>query len=430
MQKNFWIILLAAIMLFAACPIHIFAETATPGPEPAVSSGDPVPSEDAPAAEEPEPDSPACIELSAGIASISKYGNIVLTVSPDSMRELGFEPADIVRVRIGTVELKMPIGTGYSDVDSGDLICCFKFSTTSGKEDVILALNAGDLATSAGIAEQRLIDRDPGYEWVFREGFDASVPVLISMYEKQGYAAAYAVHKLGSARSNVRTDYPSLSDAEYANFRAVSTTGMGKDTLFRSSSPVNPALNRSAEADKAAADSLIRTVMNMADSEEIMKAYPDFASSYCAGCDVIALNMPIDTHSEVYHAKIAEGFRFFAQHDGPYLIHCKEGKDRTGFAAAILECLMGASADEVVADYMKTYYNFYGIAPDSEQYNTVAAGNVESFLADTFGIGSIRDEETDLSACAKAYLLRIGLKEDEIAKLKENLGKDYGGIRH
>ena len=34
-----------------------------------------------------------------------------------------------------------------------------------------------------------------------------------------------------------------------------------------------------------------------------------------------------------------------ASHEGPYLIHCTEGKDRTGFVSALLECLIGAGAE-------------------------------------------------------------------------------------
>ena len=34
-----------------------------------------------------------------------------------------------------------------------------------------------------------------------------------------------------------------LDDEAYANFRAVNTTGMGTDTLFRSSSLIDPVLN-------------------------------------------------------------------------------------------------------------------------------------------------------------------------------------------
>ena len=62
--------------------------------------------------------------LEATILEISKYGNIVLSISPDSMRELGYEPADLILVRIGSAEMEMPIGTSYTDADSGEPICC------------------------------------------------------------------------------------------------------------------------------------------------------------------------------------------------------------------------------------------------------------------------------------------------------------------
>ena len=118
-----------------------------------------------------ETDAPPVVE--AGITAISKYGNIKLTIAPESMTGLGYEPADIVLVRIGDAEMTMPIGTSYSDVDSGDPVCCFKTDSETGKEEVVLALNVGDLATTMGVAERRDIEADPGYEWVY----DASATV-------------------------------------------------------------------------------------------------------------------------------------------------------------------------------------------------------------------------------------------------------------
>lgn len=365
--------------------------------------------------------------IEAKIAEIKKYGNIVLSVGAETMQALGYEVADMILVRIGDKELAMPIGTAYSDVDIANPICCYKTSSSTGQLLVILAINSGDLATTMGIAEYRDIEDAPGYEWVFAEGLEDAT-VSISMMDKQGYAAEYALHQLVSGRSNNREDYPDLSDAAYANFRAVETTGMGVDTLYRSSSPVNPALNRDEEADAALLTALIRTVMNMADSEKEMRSFADFSLKNYASCDIIALSMGIDYTSDDYREKLAEGLRFFASHEGPYLIHCKEGKDRTGFAAALLECLMGASADEVARDYMLTFYNFYGLDPDSDQAQQIAASNIETILATAFGIPSIRDEGVDLRACAEAYLRDIGLTEDEIAALKQNLSADYGGI--
>ena len=103
------------------------------------------------------------------------------------------------------------------------------------------------------------------------------------------------------------------------------------------------------------------TVINLADSENEMEQYEGFDTTYYAGCDIIALDMGMDYHEEDYRQKLADGLRFIASHEGPYLIHCNEGKDRTGFVIALLEALMGADADEIAADYMLTFYNYYGL---------------------------------------------------------------------
>ncbi|MDO4989219.1 MAG: tyrosine-protein phosphatase [Eubacteriales bacterium] len=347
--------------------------------------------------------------IEAKIAEINKYGNLILTVGPESLTALGYEPGDMILVEIGGAGLRMPIGTSYSDVDSGEPICCYKTSTTTGTQVVVLALNGGNLAQELGVS-------------------DPDAAVTISMAAKQGYADEYELHRLTASRSNDRADYPKLSDAEYANFRAAETRGMGAGTLFRSSSPIDPALNRSAEADAALFEAQVRTVVNMADSEETMRQYADYGLTHYAACDVLALDMGTDFADADFRQKLTEGLRFIASHDGPYLIHCKEGKDRTGFAAAVLECLMGADADEVVRDYMLSYTNFYGIEPGTKAYEKIAAGNIETVLARAFGVSSIRDGNADLRALAEAYLEGCGMSRDEISLLKEKLGRDCGGL--
>lgn len=403
MKKRLFILFIAAITLLSAC-------AGRPVPEPSGLPG--------------EGDYP---QVEAGISEINKYGNIILTIGPESMEKLGYEPADIISVRIGEAEITMPIGTGYSDVDPGDPVCCFK-TDPKGASEAVLAINSGDLATSMGIARRRVTGNDPGYEWVYAEGLDENATVYITMAEKQGYASMYALHNTGRTRSNERGDYADLSDAEYANFRFVETTGMGRGTLFRSSSPVNAYLNRNEEADAALLDSLVKTVMNMSDSEDVMKSYPGYGLTNYSKLDIIALDMSLDFFTDEFREKLAEGFRYLSSRDGPYLIHCIEGKDRTGFACAVLECLMGASADEVVEDYMRSYYNYYYIAPGTERYDSIASGYIGEPLARAFGIGSIRQPEVDLQARAEAYLKDIGLKDTEISALKDNLSKDYGGL--
>ena len=52
-------------------------------------------------------DSAAIPDIEAGIALINKAGNIVLTISPASMEALGYEPADIILVKIDKAEMAL-----------------------------------------------------------------------------------------------------------------------------------------------------------------------------------------------------------------------------------------------------------------------------------------------------------------------------------
>lgn len=47
-------------------------------------------------------------------------------------------------------------------------------------------------------------------------------------------------------------------------------------------------------------------------------------------------------------------FRALAERDGPSLLHCVAGKDRTGLGAALLHTLLGVHPDDAMADYLLT----------------------------------------------------------------------------
>lgn len=358
--------------------------------------------------------------IETGIRSIQKYGTLELTVSGNSLLEMGYEYGDIVTVTIDGKTYDMPVVSSYNDVDSGCMLCRVITSDNPAESIVQLAINMGSFATELGIASRTAIEVAPGFRWDYNEGYDNMLAISIAMGEKGGYADEYKIRQL--VRSEVREDYPDLTDEQYANFRNVATTGMGTGALYRSSSPVNPAINRNLEADAAVRTAGINTVMNMSDSEETMKNYDGYAESYTSTLDVIALNLGMDFSTDDFRAGLAEGFRFLAGHRAPYLIHCNKGKDRTGFAAAVLECLMGASAEEVTADYMATYANYYGVVPGTEQYDAIVRSNIAKTLVASFDIESIYD--ADLSAEADDYLLEIGMTREEIESLKACLSED------
>lgn len=59
-------------------------------------------------------------------------------------------------------------------------------------------------------------------------------------------------------------------------------------------------------------------------------------------------------------------FKVLARGEGPNLVHCVAGKDRTGFAVAMLHHVLGVHPDDAMADYLLTN----------------SAGNIEARIAD------------------------------------------------
>jgi protein-tyrosine phosphatase len=47
-------------------------------------------------------------------------------------------------------------------------------------------------------------------------------------------------------------------------------------------------------------------------------------------------------------------FRHLAEADGPILVHCAAGKDRTGLIVALTHDMLGVAEDDIIADYLLT----------------------------------------------------------------------------
>ena len=351
------------------------------------------------------------IQITTTIYEIAKHGNLILYMYGSDLFDKGFEHGDIVEIAIGDNTWNVPLCTSYSDVDNGMPV----LRASGATDGVVLALNMGDFATTAGIAHKTAIQEAPGYRWDYL--MESPVEITISMKEEGGYREEWLIRQL--VRTNERTDYPHLSDEAFANFRVIETTGMGKGVLYRSSSPINPAYGRNTYADKAAENVGIITVINLADPSN---NYESTENTYYSTCQVTYVNLGMDFLSEATLSGIATGMRFIIQNDGPYLIHCNEGKDRAGFVSALLECLMGATMKEVIDDYMVTYYNYYGVLEGTEKYNAVVNNNLIKVLNTTFKVSDVY--KADLAAEAEAFLMEdAGLTAEEVATLKAKLGQ-------
>ncbi len=347
-----------------------------------------------------------------------KYGHLDLDTPTNDLLAV-FEHGDIVKVDLGKYgSFTVPVCPNYDDVAPGEKLIRAK----PGKAETILAINYGKISTDLNIIEAS--KEGEKYPFTVKSDVEFPINVRITLVNKGGYAANLKMGKLN--RTTDRSHYPSLNDAQFANFREITTTGIAPKTLYRSSSPINPEIGRNLFADKECEKAGIKTFVNLADSTEIAKDYPDFASSYYSKQNIVFLNLPVALSSDTFAKGLAEGMRFIIKNEGPYLVHCTEGKDRAGFTAAVLECLMGASFEEVQSDYYTTYVNYYDVADGSQKplgkdVETMIKSIIQRNLNLVFEAKDL--SKANLAKESENYLKKCGLTQDEVNALKARLAK-------
>lgn len=342
------------------------------------------------------------------VTEVSKYGNITIDLYTQNLLNSGFEYGDMLKIKIGSLELEAPFVTDYSDVDNGSLVV--RAPNGIGTSNIIVAINMGNFAETHEVSEGDVVE--------------------FQLLEKGAYLAEWEIRQL--ERTNDRDDYD--SDLVFANFRNVSTGDLAEGVYYRSSSPINNEIGRAAYVDALIKEAGIATVVNLADSEEEIKSYledEDFASPYYKELyeanKVILLNMGVDFKADDFKVKLKSGLEFLASNQGPFLVHCNEGKDRAGFVAGLLEALTGSSLEEIKEDYMETYINYYHIEKGSEQYNSIAESNILESLRYIAGLEKGASlEGVDLVKASEDYLLSIGLDKEQIEAIKTILSTEIG----
>lgn len=335
------------------------------------------------------------------VLEISKYGNAVLNIRADDFDALGFTLGDDVTLRAEGFEMDMPYLDGFY-VPSGEYLV--RRTSGGGLEACI---NYGNIADAAGL--------------------EIGDKVSIALKEKAGSLFLQGTSSL--KYTDARADYD--SDVIFANFRMMEMGNIAAGKLYRSASPINNERSRASTANKLMAEAGVRTVINLADSEASIQEHAsaeDFDSAeymelYENG-QIILLDMDIDFKSEDFNQRMISGLSFMAENEGPYLVHCNEGKDRAGFVSMVIAALMGASAEEIAADYMKSYENYYHLdaAADAERYELIRNGNIMEMLRYIAGLAEGESlEGADLAKAAEEHLLSFGMAQEKIDMLRANL---------
>lgn len=352
----------------------------------------------------------------------NQYGHLLLDSSSDKFNKV-FSVGDIINVKFNDYSFDAPYVNSFGDVD------IFKQEILVYKGNLTMTENMSNFIQKYGIASDK--SSEDNHIWI-----KDKVNFTFKMKEKGGYLDELNVRSL--VYSTKRSDYPNLTDKEYANYREVTKGNIKSDRLYRSASPIDPEYNRSSFVDNILKTSGITHIINLSDDEEnaiklVNEAKERGENPYYDKVTTIELKIGVDLTSEpsfkLYQTynfqsessveKLKRGFKFIAENKGKYLVHCVEGKDRTGYVIALLEILCGASYEEVIEDYMVTYYNYYGITKDDSRYNIITKFLTDE-LRSMFGFDELTKDNYYEGAIN--YLKnKLKLTEEEIKAVKANL---------
>ena len=234
--------------------------------------------------------------------------------------------------------------------------------------------------------------------------------------------------------SKNREDYP--SDEVFANFRNVKVGNIKEGILYRGASSIDNSMGRAKYVDKLISEVGVKFDVDLTDNDDKIKRHfskKDFASNYFKSLyeskKTVLLHMDTNYHEQKYHDRVVKAMIAMSKNEGPYYVHCVEGKNRTGFVLAVIEGLAGASYEEIVKDHMITFANYYGITEetDKEKYDILKARYSDSmlrYIADNdpwTGNGTIELKDLDWVNIMGRYLIRNGMSQEDIDNWYKNV---------
>ena len=337
--------------------------------------------------------------LKGKITSYNEFGAAMLDFTEADMTEAGFTLGDVISISIDDKEIIMPYYDGFY-TRNGEYLCV---AYPTYPSICFTANNIGLPKELTGL-----------------EGHS----VVVKMVEKGGRLDVQTA--LSMSYTIDREDYPNFSDTEFANARASKGGRLASGVLHRSSSPFCNDINRAFYVSEYLKREKVRTVLNLADTEEKMKSYdmPPYSRTLWEEGNVILCPLKADPTADDYNNRLIEALKELPLRPAPYVVHCMEGKDRTGYVCALLEGLCGATYEEIVADYLITYDNYYLITPINDPIlcNTLVSLRLNTCLMYYAGVNDEAQlPSVDYAKAFSSYLLTHGMSQQQIDALVQAL---------
>ena len=296
-------------------------------------------------------------------------------------------------------------------------------------------------------AGQELVVGYPGYDFIkfcinygddvyTMNKFDKDTRVTITINKAGKYLDVEET--LSITYSDDINEYDSKE--QFANFRSVKAGNLKEGILYRGASPIDNRRNRASTVDSLLKENNIKYDIDLADKLITSNTFVSVdnkpllgASNFVIGKyfqelmdanKVVLLGMAAAYKTDDFASKMKTMFEAILNNDGPYYIHCLEGKDRTGYVCMVIEALLGATYEELIDDYFITYHNYYGIEKGSNKYEVIKSLHIDEMIRYVFGF----DENTNLLKAnyktpVNSYLLSIGLTQDQIDAIQVKLSK-------
>lgn len=333
------------------------------------------------------------------VESITEYGALMTDISPSRMSLYGIDQNDLVEVYIGDNRYILPV-----EIDE-------KLNTFWGRTRLSY-------------------DEESNHMYVIRELQDFA---MMEGYNDRDIGETVSIELLQSDGYQMTMQEPLGLSENVANFRPVRTGRIGYGVIYRGHSPIDPRYKniRCRCADDLAWEVEVKTVINLNQDEAEVRdtVYNECPESYYRFVfdrgDVSAVRIEgRDSCERSFIEGIAAHMLFIIEHEPPFLIHCRMGKDRAGFVIALLQALEGTSYNQIGEEYAISFRNYYGVEKGTymDQYNITDGSN--TFLLMMQGTGGniyLNDDGTLCRKAAKSYLARAGLSELEIEALQKKL---------
>jgi len=276
------------------------------------------------------------------ISYYNEYDGAMLDITKADMEKAGFTLGDVISITLDDKIFVAPYYDGYY-TRSGEL----------------------------------LVVAYPSYPSICFTACNTGLPN--ELRELEGHTVTLRMEERGScldvqtamslSYSNDRNNYADISDAQFANARAVKAGKIVSGVLHRSTTPFSNIISRCNYVSEYLEKSKVKTVLNLADTEEDILGYdmPPYSRSLWDEGNVILCPLKANPTADDFNNRLIAALKELPKHPAPYVVHCMEGKDRTGYVCALLEGLCGATYEEMVADYLTTYDNFYGVTPEKDR---------------------------------------------------------------